>query len=101
MSPRTPVSLARTVIATDDDWRLRGSCRDDDPDAWFSDATAAYAAFVCLGCPVIAQCLEAALAFETGAPRWGVWGGKTAEQRRRIANNRRRGVQRRSEREAS
>lgn len=41
------------------------------------------------GCPVIAECLEWALAADE---QWGVWGGATPAQRQAIANRRQGGA---------
>lgn len=70
------------------DWRHRAACRDEDPDLFFPVATTgpvferqvAEAKGVCWGyCPVRSECLSWALQTRQ---REGVWGGKTAEERR-------------------
>jgi WhiB family redox-sensing transcriptional regulator len=64
------------------DWQERGACRAGDPEAWFAaNMTAATAQRLCTPCPVRAECL--AWALDTGEP-YGVWGGVTAAERRRI-----------------
>lgn len=70
-------------ITSRDDWRLRGACRDHNPDIWFparSDDSANHrAVHVCFICPVLPQCRRA------GADEsWGVWGGTTEAQRHPI-----------------
>ena len=64
-------------------------CQVRDPDIWFSfdPGTQHYAASLCRECPVRQECLRAALEYEHGQPvaiRFGIWGGKTPEQRARI-----------------
>jgi WhiB family redox-sensing transcriptional regulator len=64
------------------DWQARGACRAGDPEAWFAaNMTTATAQRLCEPCPVRAECL--AWALDTGEP-YGVWGGVTAAERRRI-----------------
>ena len=64
-------------------------CQVRDPDIWFSfdPGTQHYAASLCRECPVRQECLRAALEYEQGHSvsfRFGIWGGKTPEQRARI-----------------
>jgi hypothetical protein len=76
-----------------------GLCYDSpNPDIWYPMARNTHTSAtdwliprsICLGCPVIDLCLESALDEESryGAMRWGMRGGKTPEQRRRIHVNR-------------
>ncbi len=58
------------------------------PDLWFSEDYGP-ALRVCASCPLREPCLEEALA--CGAP-WGVWGGTTPAQRRRMKPRRARVV---------
>ena len=64
-------------------WVAYAGCRDADPDWFFpgheGDTSAALR--VCRGCPVREDCLEWAL--ETRV-RYGVWGGLTERERRRL-----------------
>jgi hypothetical protein len=87
-----------TAPATDEDatpWVTQAAClglakSEDDP--WFPVAATSSMAYaeareVCLTCPVLAKCLEQALAEERGradGSRWGMWGGKTPKERSRI-----------------
>lgn len=64
-------------------------CQTRDPDIWFSfdPDTQHYAASLCRECPVRQECLRVALEYERGHSvsfRFGIWGGKTPEQRARI-----------------
>src|SRR5262245_40773237 len=66
-------------------WRSSALCLYVDPDLFYpeqGDVAAARAAKrICSTCPVTHQCLQDAL----GRPeRFGVWGGKTEHERRRL-----------------
>lgn len=78
------------------DWRASAACLSADPDLFFPVGSAGTALDqvrdakrVCAGCPVLADCLEWALA---AGGLEGVWGGLTAEER--SARRRRGGVAR-------
>jgi len=64
-------------------WASYAACRDADANLFFStveaDVTAALK--ICAGCPVQDECLDWAL--ETRV-RYGVWGGATERERRRM-----------------
>lgn len=76
-----------------------GMCRGQDTEAWFPLAgegpvtreTArlerVYAAVVCRGCSVAAECLELALRVPHG--RYGVWGATSERDRRALLRQRR------------
>jgi WhiB family redox-sensing transcriptional regulator len=71
------------AVVPDPQWRVRGSCVQTDPGAFFpeqADQTAAAVA-MCGKCAVSGHCLAAALA--TAEPE-GVWGGTTPAERRRM-----------------
>ena len=73
-----------------DSWRVRGACWDSQDPRWFPDLSLGGKAesrgphpevvATCLACPVSVECLDYALATR---PRFGVWGGLSAEQIRR------------------
>ena len=91
MGPRT--KLADTVLAQGHDWRALGACRDEDPELFFPISAmgpaaeqAAAAKAVCARCRVRSQCLAFALA---NRQDYGVWGGKTEEERRAMRTRRR------------
>jgi len=42
---------------------------------------------LCGACPVRADCLEAVMRWETGAAKYGIWGGTTPEERRKLVKN--------------
>jgi len=69
------------------DWYDQALCRTErhDVDLFFVDrhgpGHSAAAVAVCRRCPVRQECLDYALTYRE---RYGVWGGKTASQRKRI-----------------
>ena len=73
----------RDLIDDDRPWAVHAACRSADPDWFFpgSDGEADTAIRVCRGCPVRSECLDWSL--ETRI-RYGVWGGHTEQERRRM-----------------
>jgi WhiB family redox-sensing transcriptional regulator len=68
------------------EWATQGACRKAEPDALFVRGAAQQAAKkVCMGCPVIAQCLAYSLDNQT---EFGVWGGMTERERRALLKRR-------------
>lgn len=65
-----------------------GSCRGTDPELFFPDRgeSLAPAKAICAECIVADECLEYALA---NGERFGVWGGTSERERRRIRRRRR------------
>jgi WhiB family transcriptional regulator, redox-sensing transcriptional regulator len=72
------------VDLDDRPWAAYASCRDADPELFFAatEGGAAQAIRICRGCPVQGECL--AWALDTRV-RYGIWGGLTERQRRRVA----------------
>jgi WhiB family redox-sensing transcriptional regulator len=68
------------------DWQIDGLCAQADPDAWYPEKgmSAGPAKQICRSCPVRQECLEYALATDE---RWGVWGGLSERERRRVKKN--------------
>jgi WhiB family redox-sensing transcriptional regulator len=65
-------------------WVALAACRDADPELFFSDGNGggtAVALRICAGCAVAEECLEWAL---TARAAFGVWGGTTEQDRRRL-----------------
>jgi WhiB family redox-sensing transcriptional regulator len=64
-------------------WRDRAACRDADVELFFPDkgGSTRAAKAICAGCPVTDECLAWALANQE---RWGVYGGKSERERRRL-----------------
>ncbi|WP_199584442.1 WhiB family transcriptional regulator [Blastococcus sp. TF02A-30] len=69
-------------------WRQAALCAETDPEAFFPEkgGSTREAKRVCTGCPVQAQCLEFALANDE---RFGIWGGLSERERRRLRSARR------------
>lgn len=63
------------------DWSTRAACREMPSELFFPDPgyDTDAAKQVCSWCPVTAQCLEAGI-----DERWGVWGGTSVTERRRL-----------------
>ncbi len=69
-------------------WRLDALCAETDPEAFFPEkgGSTREAKRVCTGCSVRAECLEFALANDE---RFGIWGGLSERERRRVRLERR------------
>ncbi len=89
--------LPRPVGDGDETWRARATCRRPEiPDYLFFPArgdreTLEAAQAICARCPVHVECLDYALRTKVA---FGVWGGKSERQRRRIRAGRTDGVER-------
>lgn len=77
-----------TTFAKPEPWMDDGACVGADPEVFFIERgeSAAPAKAICAGCPVRELCLEYAL--ERGE-KFGVWGGKSERERRRLRRARR------------
>jgi WhiB family transcriptional regulator, redox-sensing transcriptional regulator len=81
------ITMAHRGVATArstwvEGWAQHGTCTKAEPDALFVRGGAQQAAKqVCVGCPVIAECLADSLDNRT---EFGVWGGMTERQRREL-----------------
>ncbi|MCU1616680.1 MAG: Transcription factor WhiB [Frankiales bacterium] len=82
-----------TPAWTDDDtspeaWRRKALCAQTDPEAFFPEkgGSTRDAKRVCTGCPVRAECLRFALVNDE---RFGIWGGLSERERRRVRLERR------------
>ena len=87
------------------DWRLRSACTDVDTNLFFpvgltGDAIdqTNLAKAICRECPVQTQCLEFAL---RTMQDYGVWGGRTEDERRAIRRSRRAAARRAAQARAS
>jgi WhiB family redox-sensing transcriptional regulator len=67
----------------DGGWRLDALCAETDPESFFPEkgGSTREAKRVCTGCEVRAECLEFALANDE---RFGIWGGLSERERRRL-----------------
>ena len=74
--------------AADEAWRLDALCAETDPEAFFPEkgGSTREAKRVCTGCSVRTECLEFALANDE---RFGIWGGLSERERRRVRLERR------------
>ena len=77
--------------AGDPSWRLDALCAETDPEAFFPEkgGSTRDAKRVCSGCSVRAECLEFALANDE---RFGIWGGLSERERRRLRLQQRTGL---------
>ncbi|MGR6964505.1 WhiB family transcriptional regulator [Geodermatophilus sp. URMC 61] len=75
----------------DPSWRLEALCAETDPEAFFPEkgGSTRDAKRVCSGCSVRAECLEFALANDE---RFGIWGGLSERERRRLRLQQRTGL---------
>lgn len=78
----------RIRVREQPEWAPQGNCWGMDPDLFFpdgpgGDSNAAKA--VCATCPVQEVCLEYAL---TNGERFGIWGGVSERERRRMVRER-------------
>lgn len=64
-------------------WQDYGVCNQSDPEAFFPEkgGSTKQAKSVCRRCPVTEECLQYALKYREA---YGIWGGKSEEQRRQI-----------------
>ncbi len=69
--------------AEEPDWHERALCAQTDPEAFFPEkgGSTREAKRICSGCEVRAECLEYALAHDE---RFGIWGGLSERERRRL-----------------
>lgn len=67
----------------DDQWQERALCAQTDPEAFFPEkgGSTREAKRICQGCEVKHECLEYALAHDE---RFGIWGGLSERERRRL-----------------
>ena len=65
------------------DWQERALCAQTDPEAFFPEkgGSTREAKRICSGCDVRAECLDYAL---THDERFGIWGGLSERERRRL-----------------
>src|SRR5438874_2290272 len=91
--PRTPwpqqggQATMRDIDQEDRGWQDYANCLGVDPDLFFPErgASTREAKEVCRGCVVREECLEYALA---NGEKFGIWGGLSERERRRIRRQR-------------
>ncbi len=82
--PDAPVAFEPEPLApTADQWQDRALCAQTDPEAFFPEkgGSTREAKKICLGCEVRHECLEYALEHDE---RFGIWGGLSERERRRL-----------------
>lgn len=79
--------LRSALLRWSEPWMADGICGQVDGDLWFPEkgSSTAEAKRICMGCPVRDRCLEWAL---NSNERFGVWGGKSERDRRKITKDR-------------
>ena len=80
---RIPRTDSAATSQDDIDWRDEALCAQTDPEAFYPEKgdSVRDAKRTCLSCPVRAECLEYAL---DRGERFGVWGGMSERERRRL-----------------
>ncbi|MGB8390448.1 WhiB family transcriptional regulator [Mycobacterium sp.] len=83
--PDAPVAFEPEPLEplTADQWQDRALCAQTDPEAFFPEkgGSTREAKKICLGCEVRHECLEYALEHDE---RFGIWGGLSERERRRL-----------------
>ncbi len=81
------MELVTTLRSDVPDWQGRANCMGVDPELFFPErgASTREAKEVCRGCVVQEDCLEYALA---NGEKFGIWGGLSERERRRIRRQR-------------
>jgi WhiB family transcriptional regulator, redox-sensing transcriptional regulator len=84
----TSASQWSDIATPSEEWRLDALCAETDPEAFFPEkgGSTREAKRVCTGCAVRVECLEYAL---TSDERFGIWGGLSERERRRVRLQRR------------
>lgn len=85
------IKLLAPLVDPDEqeDWTAQALCNQIDPDLWFPEkgGSVREAKEVCMRCPVRDECLEYALANDE---RFGIWGGYSERERRKMVGPKRR-----------
>jgi len=81
------VTGALVVLGPELAWVDRALCAQTDPEAFFPEkgGSTREAKRICARCEVKAECLEYAL---THDERYGIWGGSSEKERRRLRRSR-------------
>ena len=86
---RVGATTTDTYTPAAPDW-TGAACHDHDPEKWYPDPTDTIttleAVTICHGCPVRQACLEQAMREEPAGGRYGIRGGLTPEERRKIGD---------------
>jgi WhiB family redox-sensing transcriptional regulator len=86
------VGRARMTVATTPVWFRDANCRGEDPGIFFpsSGEPAQHAYRICAQCRHEERCLEYALEHHVEFGQYGIWGGTSENERRRIRRRRNR-----------
>ena len=81
------ITVSAVPVEPDADWHDHAKCLGVDPDLFFPErgASTREAKEVCRGCEVRHDCLEFAL---QNGEKFGIWGGMSERERRRIRRQR-------------
>jgi WhiB family redox-sensing transcriptional regulator len=81
------ILLAGFADAEPGDWQDRALCAQTDPERFFPEkgGSTREAKRICQGCDVRSECLEYALVHDE---RFGIWGGLSERERRKIKKKR-------------
>jgi WhiB family redox-sensing transcriptional regulator len=88
ISPHACLDELRAALALDDlAWHDRANCKGANADLFFPErgASTRTAKAICRECPVRAECLEFAL---RSGEKFGIWGGLSERERRRVRRER-------------
>lgn len=82
MTANNPFASPPPPFQEPNDWRASALCAQVDPDLFFPEkgGRTEEAKRICRKCPVRAECLEEVL--NSGADRYGIWGGHGERERR-------------------
>jgi len=83
-----PIVMPAPVAVAPGEWRARGLCVGENPDAFFPSRgdPGIKARRICARCVVQPDCLG----YATGADEHGIWGGLDQDERRRLKRRQRR-----------
>ena len=87
INARLEEAMRQLQTAAESEWQDSANCLGVDPDLFFPErgASTREAKDVCRGCVVRVDCLEYALA---NGEKFGIWGGMSERERRRIRRQR-------------
>lgn len=85
-----PISIGSRPISDDHPWQDDAACAEIGGDTWFPESGGAIAdpVRICMGCSARVECLEYALEHSTTVGRFGIWGGLSERERRRMKRQR-------------
>ena len=95
---RLPATLENLIaigvaqpVAEDEPWSALAVCKQLDPEDFFPEkgVPTQLQRKICLGCEVVDQCLQYALDHDE---QFGIWGGKSERERRRMSRRMTRGI---------